>query len=77
MDDIELSRSLGRLEGNVQQIHVKLSDHDRRMDSMAKEVHEMNNTIQQARGGWKLMFAVGSAGGILGAIATKTLGLFK
>ena len=38
---------------------------------MAIDIRAILNTLAEARGGWRLMVAVGGAGGLLGAIIGK------
>lgn len=41
------------------------------MDSIKKTLSEINTTLAEARGGWKVLMMVGGAGGALGAIVTQ------
>ena len=41
--------------------------------AMQKTLSEIEKTLSEARGGWKILMLVGGASGALGAILVKTL----
>lgn len=41
------------------------------MDDIKKTLGKINDTLAEARGGWKVLMMVGGAGGALGAIVTQ------
>ena len=53
------------------QMNAMLEQHKQ----MAHDIRIILNTLAEARGGWRLMMAVGGAGGLLGAFLGKWLSL--
>jgi Na+/H+ antiporter NhaB len=41
------------------------------MDDIKKTLNDINSTLAEARGGWKVLMMVGGAGGALGAVVTQ------
>lgn len=64
MDDN--SRSLGRLEGEVEALQRDVTE-------LKSDVKLLLDQIASARGGWKVLVAAASIGGSLGAGAVKLL----
>ena len=64
-----------------QDIHRELGAHDARLDSLEKDIQglredmrrvfekldNINTTLSEAKGGWRLLMWVGGAGGVIGA----------
>lgn len=67
MNDAELHRDIGRLEATQALMQVQMSD-------MQKKVDVMHDAIVSAKGGWRVLMAVGSAGAAIGAIVAKLMG---
>lgn len=66
-DDIQ--RDLGRLEAQVEGVIRKLDDLD-------KDVKQINKTLSEAAGGWKILMMIGGASGTVGAAITYFLQYF-
>ena len=65
----ELQRSVGVLQGQVGELQ-------RQNAQMMRILTQMRDTIEQARGGWRMLVIVGSAAAAVGAfIATVISGL--
>ena len=60
----DIERAIGRLEACVSGLK---SD----VDEMKADVKAMRSTVDQAKGGWKVLTAAATAGGVLGALFTK------
>ena len=41
------------------------------MAAMQKSLAEINTTLSEAKGGWKVLMMIGGAGGALGAVLTQ------
>lgn len=63
-------RIIGRLE--AQQASM-----DERLERIEQKVDSLTETVSQAKGGWKVIWAVAGAGGVIGASLMKLLGMVK
>jgi len=73
MKDVEMTdqnRIIGRLEAQVASAEERLERIEVKMDTLMEYV-------AQARGGWKLILAVGAAGSAIGVSITKLIGMLK
>lgn len=66
MSDPDLQRDIGRLEAKVEHL-------EKQVDSMAQKLDQLVSIAENARGGWKMLLAVGAAAGALGAFLAKFL----
>lgn len=65
MPDVEIHRDIGRhdaqieaLQGQVERLHHDLS-------TMLSELKAINRTLSEARGGWRMLLAVGGLSSVL------------
>lgn len=74
-DDTE--RTLGRLLSSMEQFQARLSDHvaedNLRMARIDVKLEAINETLAQAKGGWKTLVMVAGVAGTLGAIGSKLI----
>lgn len=64
----QISRAIGELQGSQRALQYEIAD-------MKKRVSQMDETIQQAKGGWKTLFMIAGAAGAAGALIGKFLHL--
>jgi hypothetical protein len=57
-------QDFGRLEGEVTALR-------RDVDLMRDDIKELLAAVESARGGWRVLLAVGAAAGALGGLAVK------
>jgi hypothetical protein len=57
-------QDFGRLEGEVTALR-------REVDLMRDDIKELLAAVESARGGWRVLLAVGAAAGALGGLAVK------
>ncbi len=57
-------QAFGRLQAEVEQLQ-------RQLLSMQQDLREALTILEQARGGWRVMVAVGGVSGVLGATLLK------
>jgi len=68
VSDINASLEIGRLQ---EQVAAVRADNDRMaasLERIEKDVRSMAHTIDEAKGGWKMLLMVGGAGGMLGGL---------
>lgn len=67
MDPIN-PRDFGHLEGRVDALTRTVADQSETMKLMTMQLRSMNDTLTEAKGGWRVMMYVGGAAGSIGAI---------
>ncbi|MEN6586148.1 MAG: hypothetical protein ABFE02_08930 [Sulfuricella sp.] len=74
----------------TQEIHRELGAHDARLDALEKDIiainvnmlrifeklDTINNTLSEAKGGWRTLMWVGGCSGVIGAAISHTVSLF-
>jgi prefoldin subunit 5 len=72
-DSIETARELATHAADIRHLQ---DDMDKLVESMAamnKTLTDINNTLSEAKGGWKVLMMIGGAGGALGAVITQLI----
>ena len=59
-----LSKDIGRLQGKVEGI-------EKQLDQVQITVREIKETIDQAKGGWKVALMIAGCGGAVGALVMR------
>lgn len=65
-----VDRDLGRLEGRTAAI-------EHRLGGIEKDLGEVLTTLQQAKGGWRVLLVVGSACAAIGSAVTAVWASFR
>lgn len=63
---MDVQRDLGRIDAEVAALKEAV-------DRLSDTVYAMNQTLTEAKGGWKTLMAVAGVAGTLGAAGTKIL----
>ena len=75
----QIHRDMGRLEGELSSLKAEFSAYKvetrEAMADMSRMVSAMHDAMMQAKGGWRLMFIVGSAAGALVALGASFIGM--
>lgn len=72
-ESIETARELATHAADIRHLQ---DDMDKLVESMAtmnKTLLDINNTLSEAKGGWKVLMMFGGAGGVLGALFTQLI----
>lgn len=68
----ELHHQLGRLEGRISAIEDtfdrELSDYKKVREGVALDIRQIREFIAGAKGGWRMLAAVGAISGLLGSL---------
>lgn len=67
MDPIN-PRDFGHLEGRVDALTHTVAAQSETMKLMTEQLRSMNDTLTEAKGGWRAMMYVGGAAGTVGAM---------
>lgn len=77
-DESGTERTLGRLLEGMETFRDRLAVHEAQdtvnMARMELKLDAINDTLSQARGGWKTLLLVAGVAGTLGAVGSKLLG---
>ncbi|WP_396190006.1 hypothetical protein [Flavobacterium sp.] len=68
--ETELHRDLGRMES-------KISDLERRIAALESMLFDVHKAVTEAKGGWRMLLAVGGASAMIGASVAKILTFLK
>ena len=72
-ESIETARELATHAADIRHLQ---DDMDKLVESMAamnKTLLDINATLSEAKGGWKVLMMIGGAGGALGSIITQVI----
>ena len=72
-DPIETARELATHAADIKHLQ---DDMDKLVESMAemqKTLNAINNTLSEAKGGWKVLMLIGGAGGTVGAVIMQVI----
>lgn len=66
--EAELQMIVGELRGRVAALEQQNRDMLMAMREMTEQLHDINETLNSAKGGWKVLMAVGGASATLGGL---------
>jgi hypothetical protein len=67
MSDAVMERDIGRLEGEVQALARTVDRLSDKLDETNRHVSAINNTLAEAKGGWRMLVWLAGASGSIGA----------
>lgn len=70
-DAIETARELATHAADIRHLQEDMDKIVESMAAMQKSLAEINTTLSEAKGGWKVLMMIGGAGGALGAVITQ------
>jgi prefoldin subunit 5 len=72
-DSIETARELATHAADIRHLQEDMDKLVESMTAMQKSLAEINTTLSEAKGGWKVLMMIGGAGGALGAVLTQVI----
>jgi cation transport ATPase len=72
-DSIETARELATHAADIRHLQDDMDKIVESMAAMQKSLAEINTTLSEAKGGWKVLMMFGGAGGVLGALFTQII----
>ena len=72
-DSIETARELATHAADIRHLQDDMDKLVESMAAMQKSLAEINTTLSEAKGGWKVLMMIGGAGGALGAVVTQVV----
>lgn len=70
-ESIETARELATHAADIRHLQEDMDKLVESMAAMQKSLAEINTTLSEAKGGWKVLMMIGGAGGALGAVVTQ------
>jgi prefoldin subunit 5 len=67
---MSIERELAVHETEIKHLQADMDKLVADMDDIKKTLNAINNTLAEARGGWKALMFLGGAGGVLGSALT-------
>lgn len=72
-DAIETARELATHAADIKHLQDDMDKLVSDIDDIKKTLQAINNTLSEAKGGWKVLMMFGGAGGVIGAIVTQVV----
>jgi prefoldin subunit 5 len=72
-DSIETARELATHAADIRHLQDDMDKLVASMTAMQNSLAEINTTLSEAKGGWKVLMMFGGAGGAAGAIVTQVI----
>lgn len=71
--DIETARELATHAADIKHLQDDMDKLMADVDDIKKTLQAINSTLSEAKGGWKVLMAIGGAGGALGAVIMQII----
>lgn len=65
MPDIELHRDIGRHDAQIESLQDQVERLHTDLSTVLTELRSINRTLSEARGGWRMLLAVGGLSSVL------------
>lgn len=72
----EVQRDLGRHDAQIETLQAQVSGLHTDMKSVIEQLQHINATLSEARGGWRMLVAVGALASAVTAGMLKVIGWF-
>ncbi len=72
--EMEVHRDLGKHDAQIEALQARVDTLHADLAHVLKELQQINETLAQARGGWKTLMAVAGLASAVTAIAMKLIG---
>ena len=77
MSDEQLIREIATHGAEIKHIQDDLDQIAAEMKEVRKALSQINTTLSEAKGGWKVLMLIGGAGGTVGAFITWVISNWK
>jgi cation transport ATPase len=72
-DDIQTARELATHAADIAHLQDDMDKLVASVAAMQKTLGDIDKTLSEAKGGWKMLMLLGGAGGVLGAALTQVI----
>jgi prefoldin subunit 5 len=73
MADIETARELATHAADIEHLQRDMDKLVESVAAMQKTLTDIDKTLSEAKGGWKVLMMFGGAGGLVGAMITQVI----
>lgn len=73
MADIDTARELATHAADIAHLQADMDKLVESAAAMQKTLAEIDKTLSEAKGGWKMLMLFGGAGGVLGTVLTQVI----
>ena len=70
---MSIERELAVHETEIKHLQADMDKLVEDMEDIKKTLNSINNTLAEAKGGWKVLMMLGGAGGVLGSAVTYVI----
>ena len=77
MSDEQLIREIATHGAEIKHIQDDLDEIAKEMKQVREALAEINKTLSEAKGGWKVLMMIGGAGGAVGSFITWVVAHWK
>lgn len=70
---MSIERELAVHETEIKHLQADMDKLVEDMEDIKKTLNAINNTLAEAKGGWKVLMMLGGAGGVLGSAVTYVI----
>ena len=77
MSDEQLIREIATHGAEIKHIQDDLDEIAKEMKQVREALAEINKTLSEAKGGWKVLMMIGGAGGAVGSFVTWVVAHWK
>ena len=70
---MSVERELAVHETEIRHIQADMDKMVADMEAIKTSINQINQTLSEAKGGWKVLMMLGGAGGVLGAAITQII----
>lgn len=76
-DLMEQARELATHASEIRHLQSDMDKMVEDMEEIKKAIIEINKTLSEAKGGWRMLLAVGGAAGVVGSAITWVVGHWR
>lgn len=73
MADVDTARELATHAADIAHLQTDMDKLVESVAAMQKTLADIDKTLSEARGGWKMLMLLGGASGILGSVITQVI----
>lgn len=70
---MSVERELAVHETEIKHLQADMDKMVADMETIKTSLNQINQTLSEAKGGWRVLMMMGGAGGLLGAVITQVL----
>ena len=73
INEMTMQRELATHAADIKHLQDDMDKLVKSVNAMQKTLADIDKTLSEARGGWRVLMMMGGAGGVLGAVVTQVI----